>query len=82
MTLSDVLKKFDNRDFPVIEYRSIASIGSNDADVWCGMASYKNKMLTSLDGDSYHLNDEIKKYELFREDWLVVWYDGMWKRGK
>ena len=73
MTLSDVLKQYDNKDFSVIEYRAITTIQEKDTDVLGGMAAYKNKMLLSLDGDSYHLNDEIVKHKLYREDWLVVY---------
>lgn len=75
MTLSEVLKEFDNRDFSLIEYRTITSIDSDDVDILTGTAAYKNKMLMSLDGDSYHLSDKISKYELYRDDWLVVWGD-------
>lgn len=75
MTLSEVLKKYDNRDFSVIEYRS------SEKDILVGMAAYKNKMLVSLDGDSYHLNDEIERYTLYKNDWLVVWEKIMWKKG-
>lgn len=73
MTLSDVLKLYDNRDFEVIEYRTITSINSNDVDGVVGFATYKNKMLMSIDGDSYHLSDIILKHELYRENWLVVY---------
>lgn len=73
MTLSDVLKKYNNRDFDAIEYRHIKSIDSDDVDVLYGFAAYKNKMLMSVDGDSYHLSDNILKYELYKENWLVVW---------
>lgn len=73
MTLSEVLKKFDNRDFDAIEYRHVKSIDSNDVDVLYGFAAYKNKMLVSVDGDSYHLSDNIIKYELYKDNWLVVW---------
>lgn len=72
MTLSDVLKEFD-RDFNVIEVRKIYSIDSDDVDGLIGMAAYRNKMLISLDGGKYHLNDQISKHELVRDDWLVVW---------
>lgn len=73
MKLSEVLKKFQNRDFDVIEYRTINSIDSKDVNVWGGMAQYKNKMLISLDGDTYHLSDEVVKYELYKDNWLVVY---------
>jgi len=73
MTLSEVLKKFGNQDFDAIEYRHIRSIDSDDVDVLYGFAAYKNKMLMSVDGDSYHLNDQIIKYELYKPKWLVVW---------
>ena len=69
MTLSDILKNFKSKDFDVIEYRSKIKEG----DILVGMASYKNKMLTSLDGDNYCLRDEIEKYELYKDNWLVVW---------
>ena len=79
MTLSEVLKQYGNRDFPVIEYRAITSIGDKDVDALGGMAAYRDKILFSLDGDSYHLNDEIVKHKLYRDDWLVVYYS---MRGK
>lgn len=69
MTLSDILKNFKSKDFDVIEYRSKIKEG----DILVGMASYKNKMLISLDGDTYCLRDEIEKYELYKDNWLVVW---------
>ena len=70
MTLSDVLKEFGNRDFEVIEYRKVYSVDSDTLD---GFAAYKNKSLLSVDGDDYHLNDQISKYELYKPNWLVVW---------
>ena len=73
MTLSDVLRKYDNRDFDAIEYRHIKSVDSDDVDVLCGFAAYKNKMLMSVDGDTYHLSDQILKHELYKSNWLVVW---------
>ena len=73
MTLSEVLKKYDNKDFTAIEYRHIISIDSDDVDVLYGFAIYKNKMLMSADGDDYHLSDTILKHELYKDDWLVVW---------
>lgn len=78
MTLSDILKSFKNKDFDVIEYRTNAPANSKEKDILSGMAAYKNKMLVSLDGDTYHLSDVIEKYELYREGWLVVWYKTEW----
>ena len=74
MTLSEVLRKYD-RDFSVVEIRKVLSIGSNGIDNLLGMAKYHNKMLISLDGGKYHLNDQVVKDELFRDDWLIVWRD-------
>lgn len=73
MTLSDVLKLYDNRNFDAIEYRHIKSVDSNDVDFLYGFAAYKNKMLISVDGDSYHLSDQVIKHELYKPNWLVVW---------
>lgn len=73
MTLSDVLKLYDNRNFDAIEYRHIKSVDSNDVDVLYGFAAYKNKMLISVDGDSYHLSDQVIKHELYKPNWLVVY---------
>lgn len=73
MTLSEVLKKYNNENFDAIEYRHIKSIDSDDVDVLYGFAAYKNKMLMSVDGNNYHLNDQIIKYELYKPNWLVVW---------
>lgn len=70
MKLSEVLKQYDNKDFNVIEYRSI---DSDDVSTFNGMAQYKNKMLVSLDGDSYRLSDEVIKYEIYKDGWLVVY---------
>lgn len=72
MTLSEILSKY-NRDFDCIEYRKIISIDSDDVEKLLGMAAYKNKLLLSIDGGKYHLNDQIKKYELFKDNWLIVW---------
>lgn len=80
MTLNDALKKYNNRDFKCIEYRTNTPPGSSEKDMLAGMAAYKNKMLVSLDGDTYHLSDEIDRYELFQDDWLVVWYESEWIR--
>ena len=72
-TLSEILKKYDNRNFKCIEYRTFTTVDGKATDTLIGMAAYKNKMLISLDGDSYHLNDQIAKHELFQDDWLIVW---------
>ena len=68
MTLSELLKSY-NKDFNIVEYRKY----SNGEDGLLGMAKYVNKILISLDGGKYHLNDKIAKHELVRDDWLVVW---------
>lgn len=73
MTLSDVLKQYNNQDFEVIEYRHIKSIDSDDVEILYGFATYKNKMLMSVDGDSYHLSDNVLKHQLYKDNWLVVW---------
>lgn len=73
MTLSEVLKLYDNRNFDAIEYRHVKSIDSDDVDILYGFAAYRNKMLVSVDGDSYHLSDQIIKHELYKPNWLVVW---------
>lgn len=73
MTLSEVLKEYNNKDFDVIEYRHIKSIDSDDVDVLYGFAAYKNKMLMSVDGNNYHLSDNIIRHELYKNNWLVVW---------
>lgn len=73
MTLKDILKKFDYRDFTTIEYREIISIDSDDVDVFVGHAAFIDGVLSPLDYDNYSLEDEIIKYELYRTDWLVVW---------
>ena len=73
MTLSEVLKEYNNKDFDAIEYRHIKSIDSDDVEVLCGFAAYKNKMLMSVDGGNYHLSDNIIRHKLYRDNWLVVW---------
>lgn len=73
MTLEDVLKKFNYKDFATIEYREIISIDSDDVDVLVGHATFIDGVLSPLDCNSYSLKDEIIKYELYRTNWLVVW---------
>ena len=73
-TLSDVLKEYD-QDFTVIEYRKMNNTDPNDVGTTTGFARYKNKMLQSLDTNSHHLSDEVKRHKLFRDDWLIVWYE-------
>lgn len=75
MTLGDVLQEYDNRDFTIIEYRVIISIDSDDVDGIAGFCSYLNNELITLDNDTYSLDDEIVKHELYKDDWLVVWYE-------
>ena len=72
MTLSEVLKKYNNENFDAIEYRHIKSIDSDDVDVLYGFAAYRNKMLMSVDGNNYHLNDQIIKYELYTNNFKLV----------
>ena len=72
MTLSDVLREYNNRDFDIIEYRHMRSNNSEE-DVLYGFAVYKNKMLGSVDGDDYHLSDKIVKHEIYQPNWLIVW---------
>lgn len=73
MTLSEVLKQYNNKDFDAIEYRYMTADDSSSVDNLAGFAAYKNKMLISLDGDTYHLSDNIIKHGLYQENWLVVW---------
>ena len=47
----------------------------NDVGTTTGFARYKNKMLQSLDTNSHHLSDEVKRHKLFRDDWLIIWYE-------
>ena len=80
MTPSDVLEKYGNKDC-VIEYRTYCTVDSKRTDVLAGMAQYKNKMLISMDGDSYSLNDKLIKEEKIRDDWITVWYESRWIKG-
>lgn len=75
MCLRDILKKL-NRDFKTIEYRTIISIDSDDVDTLFGYCRYIGGELMSLDGDNYDFNDEIIKYQIYKDDWLTVWIDG------
>lgn len=75
MTLKEVLKKFNNKNFDMIEYRGRTHVDGKEKEYLVGFASYKDKMLISLDGDNYHLDDKISKYELYKDNWLVVWYE-------
>ncbi len=75
MCLKDILKKLDI-DFKTIEYRTIISIDSNDVDTLFGYCRYIGGELMSLDGDNYDFNDEIIKYQIYKDDWLTVWIDG------
>lgn len=73
MTLRDIIQECDNRDFAVIEYREIISIDSDDVDTVIGFCCFKEGTLLTLDNDTYSLDDEIVKWELYKDDWLVVW---------
>lgn len=77
MTLGKLLKEL-NRDFNKIEYRTIRYLFGRDIDILHGFCKYINGELISLDGDYYSLNDVIVKYEIYRDDWLVVWYESEW----
>lgn len=76
MTLNDVLKRFNYRDFETIEYRAIISIDSNDVDTLFGFAAFKDGELISVDNDTYSLSDEVVKFELYKPGWLTVWISG------
>ena len=76
MTLNDVLKRFNYRDFETIEYRAIISIDSNDVDTLFGFAAFKDGELISVDNDTYSLSDEVVKFELYKPRWLTVWISG------
>lgn len=75
MTLNDVLKRFNYRDFETIEYRAIISIDSNDVDTLFGFAAFKDGELISVDNDTYSLSDEIVEFRLRKPSWLTVWVD-------
>lgn len=73
MTLNDVLKEYDNKDFTVIECRTIISIDSDDVEV-TRFCSYRDKELINLDDDCvYSLDNKVNNYELYKDDWLIVW---------
>lgn len=72
MTIGELLDKCQ-RDFEVIEFRHVISIDSDDVDVLYGFCSYHNGELISLDNDSYSIEDKIKKYILYKDNWLVIW---------
>lgn len=74
MTLKKLLEELD-RDFNKIEYRTITRLFGQDIDVFSGCCQYKNGELIALDNDFYSLNDIILRYEIYRDDWLVVWYE-------
>lgn len=75
MTLNDVLKEYDNKDFTVIECRTIISIDSDDVEV-TRFCSYRDKELINLDDDCiYSLDNDVIKYELYKDDWLVIWLE-------
>lgn len=75
MTLNDVLKRFNYRDFETIEYRAIISIDSNDVDILFGFAAFKDGELISVDNDTYSLSDEVVEFGLRKPGWLTVWVD-------
>jgi hypothetical protein len=77
MTLRKILEDIDDKKINFIEFRSVISIDSDDVDVLYGYCSYDGEQITSLDGDIYSLDDEIKGY---KEDGniLTVYYEGEW----
>lgn len=75
MTLNDVLKEYNNKDFTVIECRTIISIDSDDVEV-TRFCSYRNHELINLDEDCiYSLDNTVTKYEIYKDDWIIVWIE-------
>lgn len=67
----------------IIEYRCNypkkykTELNSNDDSMLLGYCEYNGKKLKPLDGDSYHLSDEIKSYKILH-DMLVVTTEVEW----
>ena len=79
-TLIEVLneRNLENTD---IMYRTNSPVEAEE-DMLMGYCRYENGNLTSLDGDSYCLDDEIIRHEMSKDDsdneYLVVWIENEW----
>ncbi len=58
-----------------IEVRCITPDG---VDVLFGFCSWGGKTLSSLDGDSYYLDEKISKFEFDTDGNLTYWLDCKW----
>ena len=79
-TLKEILneRKLENID---IMYRTNSPVKTEE-DMLVGYCRYENGNLTSLDSDSYCLDDEIIRHEMSKDDngseYLTVWIESEW----
>lgn len=64
MKLKDIVT---GRNYKRIEYRIILPQKYGGGSIFTGAARYMNGNLTSLDYDSYSLDDDVMKYEFHRD---------------
>jgi len=57
-----------NVDAKVVQLHSIELCGENDIVGFCGVFSWKNNKLTSLDGDCYSDETPVYGYSWFRDE--------------
>lgn len=78
--LRDIIKKFGNKNYDFIECRCKWTDGNGqEQDDLFGACSYKDGVLTPLDGDSYSLDDLYIEWEESVENGkliLTVWEHG------
>lgn len=70
MLLSEIIEKLGNKSYPYIEFRCKWTFkDGTKSDMFFGSCSYDNKTkkLTSLDGDSYSLNNIYYEWEEWQD---------------
>ena len=78
----------NQQNMPIKEYREILSdpdVAINSSDIiYAGLCGYEEKngfsKLTSHDGDTYHLTDEVEAYTIDPDGTLIVWLYTTWNR--
>lgn len=85
MTLRDIIEKIPSDKLITIYYITKIDLGDGEGeiDVFAGICEYENGELTSVDYDTYSLEDELVDYECtYNEKFdyyqLSVWYESEW----
>lgn len=66
ISLKEIIEKFGNKNYDFIECRcKWIDVNGQEQDEFFGACSYKDGILTPLDGDSYSLDDLYIEWEEF-----------------